>query len=95
MIHIDYDRKGAKLIMITFLVSLLINHVAYPQPLYLSITGTIGVFLIIILVLFVKFIISLFKYKKIIFYTDKKVVYYMLLCEFFYLWDVYQQLNPN
>lgn len=90
MWKIEYDRNGAKLILLAFIICFTINFLAGNASPLLALAETLGVFGIIILVILVQIIYYVIKYKRIIVFSDRKLVYAMMIFEFLFLYGRYK-----
>lgn len=90
MWKIEYDRNGAKLILLAFIIRFTINFLAGNASPLLALAETLGVFGIIILVILVQIIYYVIKYKRIIVFSDRKLVYAMMIFEFLFLYGRYK-----
>ncbi len=89
---INYNKKGIKLIGITFLLSVIINMWIKNSFSFLIIPFTIGVFIPYILMVILAFLFYLVKKRELYIFSDSRVVIILMLFEFFL---IYGHLNNN
>ena len=89
---INYDKKGIKLIGITFLLFVIINMWIKNNFSFLIIPFTIGVFIPYILMVILAFLFYLVKKRELYIFSDSRVVIILVLFEFFIIYD---HLNNN
>jgi hypothetical protein len=89
---INYNKKGIKLIGITFLLSVIINMWIKNSFSFLIIPFTIGVFFPYILMVILAFLFYLVKKRELYIFSDSRVVIILMLFEFFL---IYGHLNNN
>jgi apolipoprotein N-acyltransferase len=89
---INYDKKGIKLIGITFLLFVIINMWIKNSFSFLIIPFTIGVFIPYILMVILAFLFYLVKKRELYIFSDSRVVIILVLFEFFIIYD---HLNNN
>lgn len=89
---INYDKKGIKLIGITFLLFVIINMWLKNSISFLIIPFTIAVFIPYILMVILAFLFYLVKKRELYIFSDSRVVIILVLFEFFIIYD---HLNNN
>ena len=89
---IDYDKKGIKLIGITFLLSVIVNMWIENSFSFLIIPFTIGVFSPYFLLVILAFLFYLFKKRELYIFSDSRVVIFLVLFEMILIYD---HLNKN
>jgi hypothetical protein len=89
---INYDKKGIKLIGMTFFLFVIINMWIKNSFSFLIIPFTIGVFIPYILMVILAFLFYLVKKRELYIFSDSRVVIILVLFEFFIIYD---HINNN
>lgn len=89
---INYDKKGIKLIGMTFLLSVIVNMWIENSFSFLIIPFTIGVFSPYILLVILAFLFYLLKKRELYIFSDSRVVIFLVLFEMILIYD---HLNKN